>query len=39
MPGPKTGEIKITAVYDNSAEAVLGIDSFVQKGSLVKTKD
>jgi hypothetical protein len=39
MPGPKTGEIKITALYDNSAEAVLGIDSFVQKGSLVKTKD
>jgi hypothetical protein len=39
MPGPKTGEIKITAVYDDSAEAVRGIDSFVQKGNLVKIKD
>ena len=39
MPGPKTGEMKITAVYDDSSEAVLGTDSFVQKGSLVKTKD
>jgi hypothetical protein len=39
MPGPKTGEIKITAVYEDSAEAVLGIDSVVQVGNLVKTKD
>ena len=39
MPGPKTGEIKVTAVYDDSSEAVLGIDSRVQKGSLVKIKD
>jgi hypothetical protein len=39
MPGPKTGEIKITAVFDDSAEAVISPDSFVQVGSLVKTRD
>jgi len=39
LPGPKTGEIKITAVYDHSAEAVMGTDSVVQAGNLVKTKD
>jgi hypothetical protein len=39
MPGPKTGEIKISEVYEDSAEAVIGIDSVVQIGNLVKTKD
>jgi hypothetical protein len=39
MPGPKTGEIRITAVYDDSAEAAISTDSVVQVGNLVKTKD
>ena len=39
MPGPKTGEIRITAVYDDSAEAVIGADSVVRVGNLVKTKE
>jgi hypothetical protein len=39
MPGPKTSEIKITAIYDESAKAVIGIDNIVQEGNLVKTKD
>jgi hypothetical protein len=39
MPGPKTGEIKISAVYDDSAEAVIRPDSVVRVGNMVKTKD
>jgi hypothetical protein len=39
MPGPKTGEIKITAVYDDSAEAVINTDSIAQVGNLVKLRD
>ncbi|MGD2273015.1 MAG: hypothetical protein PVI06_21635, partial [Desulfobacterales bacterium] len=37
-PGPKTGEIRITAVYDDSAEAVLTPGSDIQVGNVVKTK-
>ena len=39
MPGPKTGEITITKVFDYSAEAVMGSDSVVQVGNMVKIKD
>jgi hypothetical protein len=39
MPGPKTGEVTITAVYEDSAEAVLGTDSVARKGNVVKLKD
>ncbi len=38
-PGPKTGEIEIIAVYDNSAEAVIRTDNGIRVGNLVKTED
>jgi hypothetical protein len=38
-PGPKAGEIRITAVFDDSAEAVLTPGSEIQVGNVVKTKD
>ncbi len=39
MPGPKTGRIKITAVYDYSAQAVIDAGSEARVGNVVKTKD
>lgn len=38
-PGPKTGEIRITAVYDYSAEAVIMPGNDIRAGNVVKTKD
>jgi len=39
IPGPKTGEIKITAVYPDSAEAVRFSGQNIQPGSSIGIKD
>ena len=39
LPGPKTGEIKITAVYPDSAEAVRFSGQNIQPGSSIGIKD
>lgn len=39
LPGPKTGEIKITAVYPDSSEAVLVSGHDIRPGFTVRKKD